>query len=114
MTEKELEQVSIPAWCDWEQYAIVQLNIQKQVSIPAWCDWERRTSFTASDIVPSFNSSLVRLGVIRSILDRSSSIVSIPAWCDWEAGVYIDNTCTMLLFQFQLGAIGRGRPPLRR
>ena len=54
------------------------------VSIPAWCDWEDRDK-QEYDVITSFNSSLVRLGVelFRSIKQ------------------------VVKMFQFQLGAIGR-------
>ncbi len=54
--------VSIPAWCDWEQGSNIITTVSLLVSIPAWCDWERTGSAATGD--------------------RSG--VSIPAWCDWE------------------------------
>ena len=38
--EKLMEEVSIPAWCDWETATLMILVGLLIVSIPAWCDWE--------------------------------------------------------------------------
>ncbi len=55
------------------------------VSIPAWCDWENQIYSKSNPIQMRFNSSMVRLGVksVRHIVLFQHD-VSIPAWCDWE------------------------------
>ncbi len=97
------------------------------VSIPAWCDWEEGETHPELGAKISFNSSLVRLGVLADrhgvggIKCFNSSLVrlgdgilsgflyvdevSIPAWCDWEFEA-AKNFIAEALFQFQLGAIG--------
>ena len=59
-------------------------------------------------LIWSFNSSLVRLGVWGSYTFLSTSFVSIPAWYDWERQFSAYRT-ENLLFQFQLGTIGRSK-----
>ena len=77
------------------------------VSIPAWCDWEQHHAGGFGCQPFGFNSSLVRLGVLRQAgvelfglafqfqlgaigsntllcIMKTTLEVSIPAWCDWE------------------------------
>ena len=104
---KEVNFVSIPAWCDWElrmfltvdrettmfQFQLGAIGSSRtqfttfstlSVSIPAWCDWEFQTLTFFLLYLYRFNSSLVRLGVLKSMYFTFKSFVSIPAWCDWE------------------------------
>ena len=60
--KKYADQVSIPAWCDWELMAKLFSRMQLEVSIPAWCDWEFFPFCKNFHIIIRFNSSLVRLG----------------------------------------------------
>ena len=41
------------------------LLLDFDVSIPAWCDWENCIMFKSSYSIIGFNSSLVRLGVFE-------------------------------------------------
>ena len=99
------DDVSIPVWCDWEWIVVVFFVRFVFVSIPVWCDWEFYAPLYGRSyklfqfqygaigsihwgfclsITISFNSSMVRLGVLCPLYGRSYR-----------------------LFQFQYGAIGR-------
>ncbi len=80
---------------------------RRSVSIPAWCDWEGTAVLDGTAGHVSFNSSMVRLGVVHNQSQKAGAGlfqfqhgaigrpafqfevfdvpgVSIPAWCDWE------------------------------
>ena len=77
-----------------------------RVSIPAWCDWEEMADKMNAEQLTSFNSSLVRLGVILSSCitkqrcSFNSSLVRLGAPLRTVALISAG------MFQFQLGAIG--------
>ncbi len=82
------------------------MRARKYVSIPVWCDLEDLIeledrpmpySFNSSMVRfggekeimnnqchPSFNSSMVRFGAVDEILKLHLLSVSIPVWCDLE------------------------------
>ena len=64
--------ISIPVWCDWENYPNQHRRFSCQISIPVWCDWENPSIFVYFAQICNFNSSMVRLGVRRSISVNSA------------------------------------------
>ena len=57
--------VSIPAWYDWKISPSADGSRFRSVSIPAWYDW-KSCETPKSVIFSSFNSSMVRLEVLRN------------------------------------------------
>ncbi len=77
------------------------------VSIPAWCDWENVPVNSFLVLVQRFNSSLVRLGVGTSVITAS-----LRGQFQFQLGAigridYGNPEQVNVKFQFQLGAIGR-------
>ena len=98
-------QVSIPAWCDWERlYKYIRISNAK-VSIPAWCDWETVTGF-GRQFIFRFNSSLVRLGESHWNSGVGKKFVSIPAWCDWELVLLLQLLNLLKCFNSSLVRLG--------
>ena len=96
--------VSIPAWCDWEDYGrlFCKRILQFQFQLGAIGSFRK---WSIDCRLRRFNSSLVRLGGVFWIWKSQVYLVSIPAWCDWE-NKEIKVIELRKQFQFQLGAIG--------
>ncbi len=77
--------ISIPVWCDWKFTLNPLLVLQQWISIPVWCDWKLKRPLCRLDVL-NFNSSMVRLEVLKISVCVKSDLISIPVWCDWKTG----------------------------
>ncbi len=55
--------LSIPLWCDWDRCHGCRRRPPPELSIPLWCDWDGMDFFRSSHRSPTFNPTVVRLGL---------------------------------------------------
>ncbi len=80
VTKKEL---SIPLWCDCDDYGLSDSDEVEMLSIPLWCDCDLAT-LRSPTIGGTFNPTVVRLRQGKLAETDSDIQLSIPLWCDCD------------------------------
>ena len=55
-----VKDISIPVWCDFENWHTFRFKSVPIISIPVWCDFEKSKTKIKNSIFTNFNSSMVR------------------------------------------------------
>ncbi len=64
-TLKEIQQVSIPLWFDYNEKLLYLFVPIKEVSIPLWFDYNDPDKVIEFDFITGLNSTMVRLQLFR-------------------------------------------------